>query len=145
MSREPVFKGLVVDENEQPVVTSTIGDEPCYVVNDNGFLRHIPSEQVDREVLKHLGSQITGNEDLIAEQTAKMMGQEDLFTHAIIQNQLKNIDQQFDQLLESGIPEESRVYLGMTGFRVVINLHGEIVRIEQPTMPAEGGEDGEGE
>ncbi len=145
MSREPLFKGLVVDENDQPVETSMIGDEPCYVVNDAGFLRHIPSEQVDREVLKHLSSQISGNEDLIAEQTAKMMGQEDLFTHAIIQNQLKNINQQFDQLMVTGIPEESRVYLGMTGFRVVINLHGEIVRVEQPTMPASGDEGGEGD
>lgn len=144
MSREPLFKGLVVDENEQPVGTSTIGTEPCYVVDDDGFMRHIPSEQVDRIVLKQLGAQISGNEDLIADQTAKMMGQEDLFTHAIIQNQLKNIDQQFDQLLETGIPEESRVYLGMTGFKVVINLHGEVVRIDQPTA-AVGGDEGDGE
>jgi hypothetical protein len=145
MGREPLFKGLVVDEKDQPVGTSMIGDEPCYVVDDAGFLRHISSEQVDREVLKHLSSQISGNEDLIAEQTAKMMGQEDLFTHAIIQNQLKNIDQQFDQLMVTGIPEESRVYLGMTGFRVVINIHGEIVRIDQPSAAASGDEGGEGD
>jgi len=145
MSREPLFKGLVVDDNEQPVGTSVIGSEPCYVVNDAGFLHHIPSEQVDRVVLEKLGSQISGNEDMIAEQTAKMMGQDDLFTHAIIQNQLKNIGQQFDQLLETGIPEESRVYLGMTGFKVVINFHGEVVRIDQPSAPADGGADGEDE
>ncbi|MEA5077137.1 MAG: hypothetical protein VB013_01080 [Anaerolineaceae bacterium] len=145
MSREPLFKGLVVDDNEQPVGTSVIGSEPCYVVNDAGFLHHIPSEQVDRVVLEKLGSQISGNEDMIAEQTAKMMGQDDLFTHAIIQNQLKNIGQQFDQLLEAGIPEESRVYLGMTGFKVVINFHGEVVRIDQPSAPADGGAGGEDE
>jgi hypothetical protein len=145
MSREPLFKGLVVDEDDQPVGTSVIGSEPCYVVNDAGFLHHIPSEQVDRFVLEKLGSQISGNEGLIAEQTAKMMGQEDLFTHAIIQNQLKNISQQFDQLLDSGIPEESRAYLGMIGFRVVINFHGEVVRIDQPSAPADGGADGEDE
>jgi len=142
MSREPVFKGLVVDEDEQLVGTSTIGDEPCYVVDDAGFMRHIPSREVDLQVLKVLGSQISGNEDLIAEQTAKMMGQDDLFTHAIIQNQLKNLDQQFTNLIETGLPEESRIYLGMTGFRVVINVHGEIVKINQPSTPAgENGED----
>ncbi len=145
MSREPLFKGLIVDENEQPVGTSVIGSEPCYVVNDAGFLHHIPSEQVDRVVLEKLGSQISGNKDMIAEQTAKMMGKDDLFTHAVIQNQLKNIGQQFDQLLETGIPEESRVYLGMTGFKVVINFHGEVVRIDQPSAPADGGADGEDE
>lgn len=144
MSREPLFKGLVIDEYEQPVGTSTIGFEPCYVVNDAGFLRHIPSQDVDLQILKSLGSQISGNETLIAEQAAKMIGQDDLFTHAIIQNQLKNIDQQFAQLLQTGIPEESRIYLGMTGFRVVINVHGEIVRIDQPSAPA-GDDGGEGE
>lgn len=146
MSREPVFKGLVFDENDQPVGTSTIGSEPFYVINDDGFLRHIPSEDVDRKVLETLAEQISGNEDVIAEQTAKMLGQEDLFTHAIITNQLKNLGKQFDQLLETGMPEEARVYLGMTGFKVVIDIHGEIVHLEQPTMPASGDdENGDGE
>ncbi|MHC1739565.1 MAG: hypothetical protein AB9897_00465 [Anaerolineaceae bacterium] len=146
MSREPVFKGLVFDENDQPVGTSTIGSEPCYVVNDAGFMRHIPSEEVDLKVLDMLGSQITGNEDLIADQTAKMLGQEDLFSYAIIQNQLKNLNKQFGQLIQTGMPEEARIYLGMTGFKVVIDVHGEIMRLEQPSAPAnDGGENGEGD
>ena len=144
MCSEPLFKGLVFDEEDQVVGTSTIGSEPCYVVNDAGFMRHIPSRDVDLKVLETLGSQITGNEDLIADQTAKMLGQDDLFSHAIIQNQLKNIDKQFTQLLETGFPEEARMYLGMTGFRVVINIHGEIVKLIQPTAPVEGnGDDNE--
>jgi hypothetical protein len=141
MSSEPLFKGLVFDEDDQPVGTSTIGSEPCYVVNDAGFMRHIPSSDVDLKVLKTLGSQIIGNEDLIADQTAKMLGQDDLFSHAIIQNQLKNIDKQFGQLLVTGLPEEARMYLGMTGFRVVINIHGEIVKLIQPTAPVDGNSD----
>lgn len=143
MYHEPLFKGLVFDEDGQAVETSTIGAEPCYVVDDSGFKRHVPSEPIDLEILHKIGSQISGNEDLIADQTAKMLGQDDLFTHAIIQNQLKNIDKQFDQLLQVGIPEESRLYLGMTGFKVIINIHGEIVDFEQPSAPAEGDEGGE--
>jgi hypothetical protein len=147
MNLEPLFKGLVFDENDQPVGTSTIGSEPCYVVNDAGFMRHIASKEVDLKVLDTLGSQIAGNEDVIADQTAKMLGQEDLFSYAIIQNQLKNLNRQFDQLLETGIPEEARIYLGMTGFKVIIDVHGELVRLEQPTAPARDGdgENGEGE
>jgi hypothetical protein len=147
MSNEPLFKGLVFDENDQPVTTSFIGNEPCYVVNDAGFLRHIPSQEVDLKVLEMLGSQITGNEDLIADQTAKMLGQDDLFSHAVIQNQLKNLGKQFDQLLQAGIPEEARIYLGMTGFKVTIDVHGEVMHLEQPTAPAPGneGENDEGE
>jgi hypothetical protein len=138
MYHEPLFKGLIVDEAGQLVETATIGDDPCYVIDDAGFKRHVLSKPIDTQILKTIGEQISGNEDLIAEQTAKMLGKEDLFTHAIIQNQLKNIDQQFEQLLDVGIPEESRMYLGMTGFKVVIDIHGEIVEIDQPTATADG-------
>ncbi len=145
MYHEPLFTGLVFDEEGRLVETSTIGSEPCYVVDDDGFMRHIPAEPIDIEVLKTISDQISGNEEMIADQTAKMLGKDDLFTHAVIQNQLKNLDQQMKQLLEIGIPEESRMYLGMTGFKVVINIHGEIVSIEQPSAPADGGDSEGGE
>ena len=134
MGKQALFKGLVVDENDRPVDVAYVGEEPCYVVNDSGFHRHILSEQVDRQVLHYLKEQIEGNEDVIAEQTAKMLGQEDPFSRAMIENQFKNFESQLDQLLNSGIPEEGRAYMGMMGFRIVINIHGEVVRVEQPGL-----------
>lgn len=134
--RQPLFAGLVVDENDQPVEVAYVGDEPCYVVNDRGFRRHIPSEQVDRQVLDIMRQQIEGHEDLLSEQTAKMLGQEDPFSRAMIYTQLRNLDKQFEQLLQTGIPEEGRAYLGMMGFRVVINLHGEVLRLNNPASSA---------
>jgi hypothetical protein len=136
MAQSPLFKGLVVDENDHAVDTATVGDEMFYVVNDAGFLRHIPSEQVDRQVLHLMKDQITGNEDLLADQATKMLGQDDIFSRAMINNQLKNLDQQFELIMQMGIPEESRVYLGMTGFKVVINYHGDIVNLIQPSAAA---------
>jgi hypothetical protein len=136
MPNQAIFAGLVVDENDNPVGITYIGEEPCYVVNDAGFHRHIPSEQVDRQVLEFMQNQVKGNEDIISEQASKMMGQDDIFTRAIIQNQIKNIGQQFDSLLKTGIPEDGRAYLGMMGFRVVINLHGEVIEVRQPSAPA---------
>ncbi len=136
MTQNPLFAGLVVDEMDQVVEIKVIGDESFYVVNDAGFLRHIPSDQVDRQILDVMKNQITGNEELLSEQTAKMLGQEDIFTKAMISNQLKNLDQQFDMMIKMGIPEESRAYLGMTGFKVIINLHGEVVKFIQPSAPA---------
>ncbi len=135
--RQPLFAGLVVDESGRAAETAFIGDDPCYVVDDLGFRRHIPSEQVDREVFKQITDLMKGSEDFISEQTAKMLGQEDVFTKAAIEQQLKNIDKQFDQLAQQGIPEDMRAYLGMMGFKVVINVHGEVVRVEQPS----GGEE----
>lgn len=142
MPRKPVFAGLVVDEQDRPVEVAYVGDEPCYVVDDNGFRRHIPSEQVDRQVFEAMQEMIAGHEGLISEQTAKMLGQEDIFSIAMIKNQLEQIDKQFDALLNAGIPEEGLAYLGMMGFRIRIDLHGEVVAIDQPGMIAPDDDDG---
>lgn len=142
MPRQPLFAGLVKDEFGQIVETAYVGDEPCYVVNDFGFRRHIPSEQVDRQVLNMMAEQMKGHEDLISGETAKMLGQDDIFTKAMIQNQLKNIDQQFDQILQTGIPEEGRAYMGMIGFSITINVHGEVIDVNQPGAVI-GDDDGE--
>jgi len=141
MAVQALFSGLVVDEFGNPVETTYVGEEPCYVVNDQGFRRHIPSEQVDRQVLNLLREQMKGSEDLIAEQAAKMLGQEDIFSRAILANQLKNFDQQLEQLFQTGIPEAGRAYMGMMGFRVVINVHGEVVRVDQPGKIDEEGDE----
>jgi len=140
LPRQPLFAGLVIDESGRPAETAFVGEEPCYVVDDYGFRRHIPSEQVDRQVLNQLADLMKGSEDLISEQTAKMIGQEDVFTKAAIEQQLKNMDKQFDQLMQAGIPEDLRAYLGMMGFKIVINLHGEVVKVEQPGMAGDEGE-----
>lgn len=146
MPTHALFGGLVVDENGQPVGTALVGDEPCYVVNDAGFLRHIPSGQVDRAVLEMMRQQIEGNEELLSDQAARMLGTDDIFSKAMLEKQFQNIAQQFDALLQSGIPEEVRAYMGMAGFKVVVNLHGEVVRLDQPAVTDEGdgGDGGEG-
>lgn len=132
MTKKAIFSGLVVDEYDRPADVAYVGEEPCYVVDDAGFRRHIPSEQVDLQVLRAMGDLIKGSEEQISEQAAKMLGQDDIFSRALISNQLKHIDQQFEALIETGIPEETRAYLGMVGFKVHINLHGEVLAVDQP-------------
>lgn len=132
--REPLFAGLIIDEYDNPVDTTIVGDEPCYVVDDSGFKRHIPSEEVDRQVLEQLGELIKGNEDILSKQTAEMIGADDIFSKAMLENQFKNLDKQFEKVLDSGIPEAGRAYLGMAGFQVRINLHGEVLEVNQPGM-----------
>ena len=140
MTHKPVFLGLIVDEKDRPVGVTYVGGEPFYVVDDDGFHRHIPSEQVDLQVLEAMREMIAGHEDLITDQTAKMLGQDDIFSRAMIETQIKNMDRQFENLLETGLPEEGRAYMGMMGFKVRINLHGEVIDIEQPGMvdPGDG-------
>ena len=133
MITKAVFEGLVFDENNNILEISYVGGEPCYVINDAGFMRHIPAQQVDTQVLNEMREHIIENKDVISEQTAKMIGQDDIFTHAIINNQLENIDDQMNHLMEQGMPESGRTYLGMLGFKIVVNYHGEVVRVDQPT------------
>lgn len=135
MSKRAVFQGLVFDERDIVLDVSFVGDEACYIIDDDGFKRHIPSEQVDHQVLEALKEQIEANKDLIAEQTVKMIGSDDIFTHAVINNQLENVDEQLTHLMEHGLPETGRAYMGMIGFKIVVNLHGEVIRVDQPSAP----------
>jgi len=133
MATKALFEGLIVDEHERLVDVTIVGGEAFYVVDDDGFLRHIESELVDRQVLEEMTEMIEGHEDLISESTMKMIGQEDIFTKASIEASLKNIDQQFDSLLQTGLPEEARAWMGMSGFQVIIDIHGTLIRLKQPS------------
>ena len=109
-----------------------VGGEAQYVVDDGGFHFHVPAETVDREVLTLLREQIMANQDAVTKGAMQMLGKDDLFTKAMIDSSLKNMDEHFTRLIESGLPGEARAYLGMLGFRIVLNYHGEVVGIDQP-------------
>ena len=132
MTANALFAGLVVDEFDRVLETTYVGQDPCYVIDDQGFRRHILSETIDRQVLNEMVKLVEGHEEILTEQAAKMLGQDDLFTHAILFNQLKQMDKQFDQLLQTGMPEEARAYLGMMGFKIIVNVHGEVMDVKQP-------------
>jgi hypothetical protein len=83
-----------------------------------------------------MAEMIDGHEDEISKQAATMLGQDDIFSQAILENQLLSIEEQFDEMLKQGIPEEGRAYLGMMGFKIRINVHGEVIEVVQPGMIA---------
>lgn len=133
-----IFCGLVFDEVDQPLVLTYLGTEPYYVLDDQGFQRHIPAADVDRQIFFEMTSHIKGNEDMLSEQAAKMMGQEDPFTVAMIRSQLVNQEKQFLEMQQHGLPEDVRQYLAMTGFKAVVDFHGDLKQLYQPTITQEG-------
>ena len=135
MSSKVLFEGLIVDEWDQPVEVRQVGELSFYVVDDDGFMRHVESEHVDRQVLGELYGMITGNEELVSQGAMKMLGQEDIFTKAAIEASLRDVDSQVEGLLETGLPEDVRTWLGMMGFQVIIDVHGEVLEIKQPAAP----------
>ncbi|UCG23009.1 MAG: hypothetical protein JSW55_12640 [Chloroflexota bacterium] len=133
MARQALFEGLVYDERELLVETDTIGSDAVYVIDDNGFRRHIDAEVVDRQVLGLFLEQLQDNKELAVEQALKFLGRDDLFTKAAIDASMRNVD--MDQIIAQGIPEQARNMMGMLGFRIIIDLHGEVLRLDQPTAP----------
>lgn len=135
MANKALFQGLVYDENDNLVTTSFVGTDAHYVVDDDGFLRHIDSEAVDRQVLSFFLEQLEQNKDIAVEQAMSMMGKDDIFTKAAIDSSLSNIS--MDEIIAQGIPAQARDMMGMLGFRVIINVHGEVIKLDQPALPDE--------
>ena len=126
--RSALFSGLIQDENGNPVDAVMAGDVPNYVVEDDGFRRHVESEGVDRQVIELLREQFMAHRELATEAMLQMMGKDDLFTKAMIDASIENMD----KVLAQGLPDGARAWLGMLGFRVIINTHGDVVRLEMP-------------
>ena len=136
MSNQALFSGLVFDEQDRLVTVNYIGSEAFYVVDDDGFLRHVEAEKIDRQVLTIFIEQLQQNKDLAVTQALQFMGKDDLFTKAALDSSIESVD--VDQLLKQGIPQQARDMMGMMGFRIIINFHGEIVDFDQPAMPFDG-------
>ncbi len=135
MARQALFAGLVYDEFERVVETAVIGPDAHYVIDDSGFRRHIDAEAVDRQVLGIFLEQLEDNKEIAIEQMLNMMGKDDLFTKAAVDASLRNVD--MDEIIQQGIPEQARNMMGMLGFRITINLHGEVIKLDQPSAPEE--------
>jgi len=129
------FEGLVVTEDDVPAEVAYVGATPYYVIDDQGFRRHIEARAVDRVVLAQFAEQIAAHRGEAAEAMLKLMGQYDLFTKAMVDATLRNLD--LEQVLDHGLPADARQWLGMMGFRVVIDLHGEVVRVDMPAAPVD--------
>lgn len=134
MARAAVFAGLVLDEQDRPVEVTHLGPDAYYVVDDDGFKRHIMSEVVDRQVLMTLQENVLANREAVVAGMLDYLGKDDLFTKAAIESSLGQMDEQMQQLLNAGLPEDARQWLGLMGFRVVIDVHGDVVDFDMPGM-----------
>ena len=141
MASHAFFSGIIFDENDNLIETVTVGNETFYVVDDDGFKRHIDSREVDEKIFRYFTDQISGNEEYLANAAATMTGKTDLFSMAMMKNQLKNIDKEIENIFNYAPPPGLTEYLGMSGFKVNIDFHGNIVHVNMPSAPDDSGED----
>lgn len=137
MATTAMFEGLVVDETGNLVPVAWVGERACYVIDDDGFLRHIDAAQVDQQVLAFIKDQVDAHRDLAVDGVLQMLGKDDIFTKAAVESSIEKMDETVGQ----PIPAEARQWLGMLGFRIVIDERGTVVDIEMPA----GGIDDEGD
>ena len=137
MARTAMFAGLVFDEAGTPAELAYVGENACYVVVDDDFRRHIDAEQIDRAVLRFMREQVEDNREIAVTQMLEMMGQDDVFTKAAVESSINRMEDAVGQ----PIPEDARQWLGMLGFKIVIDVHGSVVDIQMPA----GGIEGDGE
>jgi hypothetical protein len=135
--KEPLFLGLVFSEDGKALEAARVGEEAFYILDDAGFRRHIRARAVDEAILRWLWEQIRGHEEELAEQAAHLTGQEDIFSKAVLKNSLSHPEAYVEEIFRSGLPESTRMWMGMMGFRAVVNVHGELVRVEQPARAAD--------
>jgi hypothetical protein len=119
------------------VENTFIGAEPHYVIIDDGFRHHVAAEVIDRQVVEWLTGQAQANKVLVSEGILKMLGKDDLFTKAMVDSSINHMD----QVMQQGIPDDARILLGMMGFKIIVNYHGELVNLDMPAQEMPGGEE----
>lgn len=134
--RQALFADLVFNEEGQPAKVVYIGTVPHYAIPDGDFLRHVEAEYVDRQIVTRLQERILAMRDIVTEGVIHMLGQEDLFTRASIEHAIEHMD----RILEPGNVDvdEFRAALWMLKFRAIVNVHGDVVRLEVPGWENEG-------
>ncbi|MCX7680532.1 MAG: hypothetical protein N2508_00960 [Anaerolineae bacterium] len=134
-SRPALFANLVFNEEGQPAQVVYIGGVPHYAVPDGDFLRHVEAEYVDRQIVRRIQERILSMREAVTEGVLRMLGQEDIFTRASIEYAINHME----RILEPGAVnvDELRTALWMTGFRAVVNVHGDLVHLDMPGLEGE--------
>ena len=130
---QALFYGVVYNEAGEPVQVAHIGRVAHYAIPDDGFLRHVEARIVDDAVLGHLQAQVSSVHDELVAAMLKMLGQEDIFTKAALEASVRNLrDNVRHSETEQWLP-----WLRLLGFRIVVNVHGDVVEVIYPEQADE--------
>ena len=132
--KQALFEGLVFNDEGEPAAVDRVGGEPFYVVLDADFRRYVEAGVIDHQVLEWLREQILENQELVTQGTLSFLGQDDLFTKAMIDASIQDLDKRMEELVQHGLPEEMRAWLGMLGFRVIVDVHGDVIELDAPSL-----------
>jgi hypothetical protein len=128
MAQSAMFAGLVFDERGQPAQIAFVGENACYVVMEDDFKRHIDAAGVDAQVLRYMREQVEPHRDLAVKTMLDMLGKDDIFTKAALESSINNMEQSVGQ----AIPDDAKQWMGMLGFKIVIDDQGAVLDVQLP-------------
>ena len=132
-----VFANLVYSEDGEPVENTFIGTEPYYIIMDGDFKRHVAAKDIDNQVIDWLQGQVSANQEMVSDNVMSLLGKDDLFTKAMIDSSINRLG----ETMQQGLPDDARMMLGMMGFKIIVNVHGEVINLEMPTQELPRDED----
>ena len=129
--RQALFPELVFNEEGESAAVVYIGSAAHYAIPDAGFLRHVEAHKVDIAVIAQLKEHITSMQDEVVRAMLQVLGKDDIFTKAAIDASIRNLEQSIRQ------SDTSRwaPWLRLLGFRIIVNVHGEVVEVVYPSQP----------
>lgn len=133
MSRFAMFAGLVYDETGHRLDVAWVGADACYVIEDGEFRLHLDAEQVDRQVLRFFKEQVTAHKDIAIRQMLQLLGQDDIFSKTALEYQLDKMD----EMPVEPLPPQAVEMLQHFGFRIVVDIHGDVIDVDVPEPPDE--------
>jgi hypothetical protein len=134
--QQALFTGLVYNEAGEPAQTVYIGGIAHYAIPDDGFLRHVEAYRIDNVVLAQIKDQITSVQDEVVQGMLQMLGKDDIFTKAAIDASIRSLEEN----VRRSDPEQWLTWLRLFGFRIIVDVHGEVVEVIYPAQPAEDDE-----
>ncbi len=130
MTRIAMFENLIYDEKGRPVETGWVGPDACYIVDDDGFLRHIDAADVDKQVLRFFKEQVMADKETAIRAMLQMMGKDDIFTKTALEYQIAHMDENVNQM----IPPQARELLRSLGFKIIIDVQGNLIDVQAPDI-----------
>jgi len=129
--RKALFPGLVYNEEGEAAKVNHVGGIAHYAIPDRGFWRHVAARNVDSVVIAKLKERLGAVQDELVTSVLEMLGTRDLFTKGAIESSIRHLEESMRQ----SDPQEWTPSLQMLGFRIVVDVHGNVVDIVYPKPP----------
>lgn len=136
--RQALFPGLVYNEAGDEAHVVLIGGVPHYAIPDDGFLRHVEAYRIDESAVNAMQELMAGMRDELVAGILQMMGTDDILAKAALEASIDNIGPS----LRRSDPSQWAPMLRLYGFRIIVDVHGDLLEIIYPRQESpESGED----